>query len=196
MNNNQVVDAFEKTIVSKINQVNTAIPGKIIAYNPGNNRATVQPNGGRTFEDGRTLPYPTISNVPVIFPSGTGGKAGITFPIISGDGCLLVFSQDNMQTYLSKTETDDQRKFQLSDAICIPGLYSGTTATAVSNPNDVCLSNGDSKVSLGAGGFAGNTADGTTFSFSGGDLVVNGISLTKHVHGGVETGGGTTSTPQ
>ena len=30
----------------------------------------------------------------------------------------------------------------------------------------------------------------------GGDLVVNGIPLTKHTHGGVETGGGTTGTPQ
>ena len=45
-------------------------------------------------------------------------------------------------------------------------------------------------------GFHGQLSDGTNFNFSGGDLVVNGISLTKHVHTGVMPGGGTTGTPQ
>jgi hypothetical protein len=195
MNNNQVVDAIEKTITNKINQVNTAIAGEIISWNKGSNRAVVKPKGNIPFPDGRILPYPTISNVPIIFPCGMGGKAGITFPVVGGDGCLLVFSQDNMQTFLSKTNTEDQRKFQLSDAFCIPGLYSGSTPTAVSNPNDVCLSNGEGKVYLGSDGFNGTTADGTMFGFSGGDLVVNGISLVNHLHGGVQTGGGNTGKP-
>ena len=38
-------------------------------------------------------------------------------------------------------------------------------------------------------------ADGKTATFGGGDLVVNGISLTKHLHTGVTPGGGNTGKP-
>lgn len=196
MNNNQVADAIEKTITNKINQINTCIPGEIVSWNQSTNMATVRPKGMRTFEDGRTLPYPLIVNVPVQHPVSNSGNSGVTLPIKSGDGCSIYFSQDNMQTFLSKTNTEDQRKFQLSDAFCSPGLYSSSIPNCTSNPNDVCLFNNNNKVVLGSNGFSGTLEDGTTFSFSGGDLVVNGISLTTHVHGGVQTGGSTTSTPQ
>ena len=186
--------AIEQSMTNQINKINTAIAGTILSYSAG--RATVQPQGTKQYEDGRTLPYPVIYNVPIIFPTGDGGNAGITFPIKPGDGCLLIFSQDNMQTFLSKTKTDDQRHFQLSDAICIPGMYTGKFAAVESNGNDVTLANSGSKVMLGGGGFNGSLSDGTSFAFAGGDLVVNGISLTKHRHGGVESGGSKTSMPE
>lgn len=194
MNNNQMQVAIEQSMTNQINKINTAIAGTILSYSAG--RATVQPQGTKQYEDGRTLPYPVIYNVPIIFPTGDGGNAGITFPIKPGDGCLLIFSQDNMQTFLSKTKTDDQRHFQLSDAICIPGMYTGKFAAVESNGNDVTLANSGSKVMLGGGGFNGSLSDGTSFAFAGGDLVVNGISLTKHRHGGVESGGSKTSMPE
>ena len=194
MNQNQVLDEIDSFVSKKINKVNTAIPGTIQSYSSG--RAIVKPQGTIQYDDGRELEYPLIYNVPIIFPTGMSGSAGITFPIKSGDGCLLVFSQNNMQTFLSKTSTDDQRHFQLSDAICIPGLYTGVFAAVESNANDVCLFNGGSKISLGSGGMQGNLSDGTTFSFTGNDLIVGGISLTGHVHGGVATGGSTTSVPE
>lgn len=194
MNQNQILDELENLVGRKINKVNTAIPGTIQSYSNG--RAVVKPQGTIQYDDGREIEYPLIYNVPIIFPTGMGGAAGITFPIQSGDGCLLVFSQNNMQTFLSKTSTDDQRHFQLSDAICIPGLYTGAFSTVASNANDVCLFNAGSKVALGSSGFSGNLSDGTVFSISGNDLVVGGISLKDHVHGGVTTGGSVTGKPQ
>ncbi|WP_196595252.1 Gp138 family membrane-puncturing spike protein [Pectinatus frisingensis] len=194
MNNNQIQIAIEQSITNQINKINTAIAGTILSYASG--RATVQPQGTKQYEDGRTLSYPTIYNVPIIFPTGDGGNAGITFPIKAGDGCLLIFSQDNMQTFLSKTKTDDQRHFQLSDAICIPGMYTDKFAAMETNADDVTLSNSGSKVTLGSGGFNGTLSDGTTFAFSGSDLVVNGISLTKHKHGGVTSGSDKTDVPE
>ena len=88
----------------------------------------------------------------------------------------------------------DNKRFQLNDAIAIPGLYPNATQGA--DPSGACLFFGSSRVTLDGTGFHGELSDGTNFNFSGGDLVVNGISLTKHTHGGVETGGGTTSTPK
>ena len=194
MNDNQMQIALENLIDNKISNINTSIPATILSYSSG--RATVRPQGTKKFEDGRELPYPVISNVPIVFPTGGGGNMGVTFPIKPGDGCLLQFSQANMQQFLSKTDTDDKRNFQLSDAICIPGLYTDKFATMESNGNDVTIVNGGSKVTLGGGGFNGTLSDGTTFSFSGGDLIVNGISLTKHLHGGVTSGGDKTLKPE
>ena len=196
MNLNESRRNLKNIINKEINKINTSIGGIILSYNHDTNRATVQPSGVTKFTDGRTLPYPRIDNVPVVFPTSMGGTCGMTFPLNSGDGCLIVFSQDNMQDFLSKSDTDDPRRFQITDAICIPGLYTGRTAGVVNNSGDLCLFYGGSTVSLGGGGFVGKLADGTSFSFSGGDLVVNGISLVHHVHGGIVPGGGNTAEPK
>lgn len=194
MNTNQLQDSLEGAMDGKNSKLNTCIPGTILSYSAG--RATVQPQGTMQFSNQKTLAYPIIYDVPVVFPTGMAGGCGMTFPVQSGDGCLLTFSQANMQNFLSGTDADDQRHHSLSDAICIPGLYSTEFTTMVSNPDDVCIFYGGSKITLGSGGLNVTLSDGTTFALSGGDLVVNGISLTKHLHGGVQSGGSTTGVPQ
>lgn len=190
---NQNREIAESVIQTEINKVHTAIPGTITGYDAGSNRASVRPLGHYKTADYRSLEYPVIFNVPVVFPTGLGGSAGVTFPLAAGDGCLIVFSESQIDDMLSGVDSDDPRKFSLNDAICIPGLYSSATAAASAHPGDVCLFNGGSMVRLGSG-FSGTTADGTSFSFSGGDLVVNGISSTHHTHPG--DSGGTTGAPQ
>ena len=190
---NETANSITDMIGNEIDKVNTSIPGIIQSYNASSNRAVVVPNGKRIFPDGRKLDYPAIYDVPVVFPTSMGGSCGVTFPIKSGDACLVVFSQENMQSFLGGQDVEDNKRFQLNDAIAIPGLYSNATQGA--DPSGVCLFFGSSKVTLDGSGFHGQLSDGTNFNFSGGDLVVNGISLTKHTHGGVETGGANTSKP-
>lgn len=173
--------------------LHTALPGRVLSYDAGSNRASVQPTGNFKSNDGRSIAYPAIHSVPVVFPLGMGGKAGMTFPLSSGDFCLLIFAESQLDDFLTGGDSDDPRSHSLNDAVCIPGLYSSGVNDA---PDTVCLRYGGSKVQLGPGGFSGSLADGTSFSFAGGDLVVGGISLTKHVHGGVEPGGGNTGGPK
>ena len=189
---NEIKDAIRTMIGRQVSNIHTAIPGTVKAYDAGSNRATVQPFGNFKTDDGRSFPYPVIYNVPVVFPTGAGGSAGVTFPIIAGDGCLLVFGEDNLDDFLLGGDSDDRRKHALNDAICIPGLYSGTTAGAA-HSGDTCLFNGGSMLRLNAGGLSGNVG-GTTFSIGGGDLIVSGISLVHHTHPG--DSGGTTGQPQ
>lgn len=191
---NEASNSITDMIGNEIDKVNTSIPGVIQSYDAGSNRAVVVPTGKRMFPDGRKLDYPAIYDVPIVFPTAMGGSCGVTFPIKSGDACLVLFSQENMQAFLGGQEVeDDNKRFQLNDAIAIPGLYSNATQGA--DPSGVCLFFGSSKVTLDGGGFHGTLSDGTVFNFSGGDLVVNGISLTKHTHGGVERGGSNTAKP-
>ena len=187
--------AVRSWINREIGKIHTSIIGTIVSYNSGNGRASVQPQGQYKTDDGRGINYPVIHNVPVQFPCGGGGAMGVTFPIRSGDGCLVVFLESQIDDFLGTgSDSSDPRKFSLNDAICIPGIYTGAGPTVSGKPNDVCIVNNSSTVSLGSSGMQGVLADGTSFSFSGGDLVVNGISVTKHVHTG--DSGGTTSKPR
>lgn len=196
MNNNQKIEVLKRIISEESGKINTAVAGNIISYDSANNRAVVKPVGSVRFADNRTLPYPTIYNVPLVFPSSMGGSCGVSLPIRSGDGCLIVFSQDNMSEFMGNGKSDDTQKFQLNDAIAIPGLYNASVAGESKHSNSLTLFYGDSFITLDSGGFIGKLADGTNFNFSGGDLVVNGISLTKHVHGGIMSGGSNTAKPK
>ena len=173
---------------SRVSNIHTAMPGQIVSYNPSTNRASVQPNGAYKSEDGRNIRYPIIHNVPIQFPMGQGGTAGITFPINPGDGCLLVFSETQNDDFLggNKGDSPDVRRHSLNDAIAIPGVYAGAAPSNVAHAGDVCLFQGGSMVRLSGGEFSGSVG-GTTFTFGGGDLVVNGISLDNNTHTGVHS---------
>lgn len=193
---NELKTTITGWIASEMQNLHTALPGTIVSYDPASNRAQVQPVGRYKLPDGRALDYPVIHHVPVQFPMGCGGTSGVTFPLSAGDGCLLVFSETQLDDYLSGGDSDDTRTHDLNDAICIPGLYTGAAPSNAAHSGDTCLFNRGSLVRLGSGGLTGNLADGTSFYFSGGDLVVNGISLTNHRHGGVEPGGSKTGQPE
>lgn len=196
MSDNQQIAGLRTLMNEEIGKVNTAVAGTIVSYDSGSNRAVVKPVGSVRFADNRTLPYPAIHNVPLVFPSSMGGTCGVSLPIRSGDGCLIVFSQDNMSEFTGKGKSDDTQKFQLNDAIAIPGLYSHSVDGENKHADSLTMFYDGSFITLDGSGFIGKLADGTSFNFSGGDLVVNGISLTKHVHGGIMPGGSDTAKPK
>lgn len=227
---NEVQAVIEGWIKQKVDNAKVALPATITGYNPSTNRATVKPNGSYKAQDGRALPYPVIYNAPIVFPTGSGGGAGITFPIHSGDGCLIVFSDEALSAYLAgKPTNSDPRKHSMNDAIVIPGLYPNGATSEASNPEETCLTCSGSiarldgshfilelasgttvtidgsqfTVNIANGttfnistGLGGNFADGTDLTIGGSDLIVNGISHSHHVHGGVQSGSSTTSEPQ
>lgn len=205
----QIINGWTK---QQIDNAHVSLPGVIVSYDAGSNRASAKPSGNYQAQDGQSLPYPIIYNAPVVFPSGSGGKAGVTFPIKSGDGCLIVFSDEALSGYLSGSGTNtDPRKHSLNDAIVIPGLYANGATSEVEHPNETCMTCGGSIVRLDgshliielangtnitiAEGLYGEFANGTNITISAGDLVVNSISHCHHIHSGVEAGPDNTGEP-
>lgn len=193
---NEVKEAIANWIKKAMAGLHVCCIGKIESFDSSRNRASITPSGKFKVEDGRELNYPTIYNVPVYFPCSAGGGSGITFPIKSGDSCIIVFTDSQLDDFLGGRDSEDPRIHSLNDAIAIPGLYSEAVQTVSGNPNDLCLVNDGSKVVLNGSKMSITLKDGTNAVFGGGDLVVNGISLVTHVHGGVTPGGATTSGPQ
>ena len=210
---NEVKDIIKGWIADGVGNARVALPGIITSYDAGSNRASVKPSGNYKAKDGRAVPYPVIYNAPVVFPTGSGGSAGVTFPIKSGDGCLIVFSDESLTGYLSgNANPGDPRKHSMNDAIVIPGLYANGVTSEVEYPNETCMTcegsiarlNGSHLIiALANGttitideGLSGNFANGTELTISSGDLVVNSISHCHHTHPGIEPGPTNTGEPQ
>lgn len=193
---NEVKDVIKEWIRKGNENVHVSMIGKIETYNPQTNRASITPVGSFTAPDWQEIPYPTIHNVPLQFPCGNGGKSGCTFPVKPGDTCIIIFADHQIENFLSGEKSDDMRNHSMNDAYAIPTLFSDSVPTLKSNPNDVCMFNNGSLVVLNSSSMTINLADGTNVSISGGDLVVNGISVVHHVHPGVKSGGSITDEPQ
>jgi hypothetical protein len=85
-----------------------------------------------------------------------------------------------MDDFVSQNEnSQDLRKHSLNDAVAIPGVYPFAYGGETSHPDSVCIKMGSAEVWLNEGELSGSVG-GTSFSFSGGDLVVNGISHCHH----------------
>lgn len=109
--------------------IHTLIPGTIMAYEPAAGLATVKPSGTIAMKNGDRLNYPEIVKVPVIFPRGNGRKAVIAYPVMPGDGCLILVCENDLKPWMSHgKETDSDMKFDLTNSVCIPGLFSDGTA--------------------------------------------------------------------
>lgn len=188
----RLVRELEAMIEAQLSQVNTTLPGRVLSYDPGTNRAVVQPILPKRLADGGTLPAPAIVSVPLIWP--TAGGATITMPVSAGDGVMLHFSSRSLEGWLSGQDgaPDDPRQFDLSDAIATPGLVANRGAPV--DGSSLVISFGGSTIRLEPGG---------TVRIQASNIVLEGANLTHngknvgdtHAHGGVMSGGSLTGPP-
>jgi hypothetical protein len=201
-----LIDVIKGYVNKGVEHLHTAIPGKVIRYDASQQRADIQPLVKERYLDEKVVDYPPILDVPVIFPSAGGGI--ITFPVEIGDTMLVIFCERSIDKWVRSNTNNtidpkDTRKHDLSDAVAIPGLYSFQKAKG-SDTNDVVIKYSGSSIKLKKSGDIELIPQGLV-KISG-DLLVDGditttgdvtadgltdISLRTHVHGGVETGGGT-----
>ncbi len=118
-------DVLKTAFESFVGNIHTCIPGQIESYNSAQKKASVKPLIKKRI-DNVDVSYPVISDVPVIFPGSS--DTAIVFPLSKNDGCLILFSETSLENFLSsrggEVDPGDARKFSLTDAVCIPGLFS------------------------------------------------------------------------
>lgn len=145
-----LADAIEDAIRSRLSIIHTCLPAQVEEYDHETAKASVKPLLKRKYVDDEEAEYPVIANVPVVWPRTS--KAIMHFPLERGDGVLLVFSERSLDTWLSDDMGNLQppstrRKFDLSDAIAIPGLWPFTSTTPLSG-NVAMLQYGDATIEI------------------------------------------------
>lgn len=119
----EFVQQIENTVKETTYDMHTALPGTIAAFNPATGMATVKPEGTVAMKNGKRLKYPSIVKVPVVFPRGK--DTVIAYPVKPGDGCLIIICENDLKPWMSHgKETESDMKFDLTNAVCIPGLFS------------------------------------------------------------------------
>ncbi len=150
----EFVQQIKDTIEEALEEVHTALPAKIVSVDTSTGMATVLPTMKKVMPDGTKLKYPKISGVPILMPQGAGQTVSIAFPVKSGDNCLLIISEQSLEYWLYGRETDTSLFFDLTNAICIPGLFQSppdSFADACSS-KAVILDSGDTRVTVKSSG--------------------------------------------
>jgi len=121
-----ILDVFNIWLDSRLDSVHTCLPGKIDTYYGHSKRkAKVKTLSKLRNSNGTLISIPAIDNVPVIFPGSK--KFNMVWPLEKDDGCLILFSEAALGGFLSNSKEADpesNNRFSLTDAICIPGLWS------------------------------------------------------------------------
>lgn len=120
----EFVQQLENTVREATYDMHTALPGTIAEFDPAAGMATVKPEGSVAMKNGKRLKYPSIVRVPVIFPQAGGQNMVIAYPVKPGDGCLVIICENDLKPWMSHgKETESDMKFDLTNAVCIPGLF-------------------------------------------------------------------------
>ena len=186
MSINDEITSLENMARQKISEIHTAMPGKIISFDPSTCTATVKPTLMYYTADDDILEYPLITGVPVFMPRA--GSAQITYPVKADDSCLIVFSERSIDEWIGKGSTDnhDPRQYDLTDGFAFVGMFPAQSI----DPNNVELINGGTKVSVtpdnnvnitGNVNIIGNVTVQGAVTASG-DVLGSGISLIAHTH--------------
>lgn len=115
---------FDKIVNSLLMGVHTCLPALVTSFNAAEQTVSVQPANKRLYtnEDEAEL-LPTIEDVPVVFMGNNIFR--IVFDLLPGDAVLLICAERSIEKFLNTgaiSDPDSGRKFDLSDAIAIPGL--------------------------------------------------------------------------
>lgn len=179
-------------------QVHTAIPCKVVSVS--GLFVDVLPLVSHVDGYGEAVEPTTIYHLPV-FRYYAGVAAFIVDPV-PGDIGLAVFAQADSSNVQEGTSTPQQpgsfRRFSQSDGFYLGGFHKSSPSVYIEIKQDgevVIVAPNKLTVTSPTATFSGNVTMAGNLSVTG-DANISGISFTGHVHGGVEPGGGTTSTPQ
>lgn len=136
-----------------LSEIHTCLPGRIESYDHTKQRAQVKPLIKKKYRDGQVAALPVIPDVPVVFPRAK--DFSFTFPLEPGDFVMLHFSERSLELFLTKggdQEPGDTRKFDLTDAIAVPGLYPFSEESLSENNEDVLTVFKENKIRITGGG--------------------------------------------
>lgn len=156
----EFVEQVEKVSRSVMEEMHTAIPGKITAFSPEAGQASIKPYGTFATGAGKKMAYPIMTGVPVVIPQCPSANVQIAFPIMAGMDCLVIVSEQELDAWLGGGESENDLRFDLTSAIAIPGLSNKGSAALqeACSTGNVIISNGGTKLSVSKSGveIAGN----------------------------------------
>lgn len=127
--------------------INCVQIGTIEEYHAENNTAKVSINFKVKMKNGEDVSYPVLDDCPVFVISG--GDASLSMPITSGDTCLVLFNDKNMDDWYLTGKVAapaDNRIHSIADGIVLVGIRS--LADLKVYPEMTTLDGGSKKIAI------------------------------------------------
>lgn len=126
---NDLTEAVRTSLDGRQAEIWTALPGIINSFDPDAMTVSVQPaiKGTTTAPNGTdvSVALPLLVDVPIQFPQG--GGFCLTFPIVAGDECLVVFASRCIDGWWQSGGIQppaEHRMHDLSDGFALIGVRS------------------------------------------------------------------------
>lgn len=139
-------EVLRRGIDSRVADVWTAFPAKVLSYDADNQVADLEPKIRRPLPtDDGTIEFedlPVLPNVPIRFPRGGGDQYAITWPLQAGDWVDVTVETYSSSGWRQTGETGDPldvRAHNLSSVYARPGASPNTQKLAGANDPDNAL---------------------------------------------------------
>ncbi len=176
--NNRYIPANMAELMSRrmrdvSSKINCHTIGTIVSFDATKQMVSVSVNFQRTIKAAQNLnttgesadvivSYPVLVNVPIVVLQGGGGY--LTFPIVAGDTCLLLFCDRDIDVWIEAglvNPPPSERLHDLNDAIALVGLNNlqdviagySTTKVSLSFPTGLVTVNDETGERLTQAGF-------------------------------------------
>jgi hypothetical protein len=189
METRQIINIINSAIDQALSNMHTATIAKITKVNE--KTIDCKPVFNRLVK-GVEVELPVFAEVPPIFLQG--GSTYDAFPLSVGDYCMLFFTErctDGWYNGQDNVLPLEYRMHDYSDGFALVGLNNLAGAITIPSTRKMV---GDIEI-IGDITLTGdiNVTGSVTATV---DVEADSISLKTHIHGGVESGGSTTSGPQ
>ena len=142
---NDLLNKVKKDVFYSLNCVQI---GTIRSYNNVKNTVEVTINFKRMKPDLEETSYPLLVDVPLVILSG--GDSCLSFPVSSGDQCVLLFNDRCIDDWWYDGTVGlpmSSRAHSLSDGLALVGIRNLKTATTTPS-GSVCLEGGSHKIAI------------------------------------------------
>lgn len=179
----------------KMKEVYTALPVQVVAVYPADTTGYVDVLPMVGTYDGKKEYIAPVNLYHLPYSRIQGGKAALIIDPVAGDKGLAVFCGQDVSNVTAGTTEPQQpgsyRSHSMSDGYYIGGFLNQKPETFLELKND------GTAILTAPGGLTINADIQLNGSMNAtGDVVASGISLNSHVHGGVQSGGSSTSGPR
>ena len=128
-NNKSLLNLFEEMTSVIFSTLNCVKIGEIQSFDPATQTASVKILSKKVNEynlnERELVDYTVLEQVPVVFPKGGGSY--ISYPVSTGDNCLLLFCDFELDGWWISGEarpSNFPRRHDLSDAVAFVGINS------------------------------------------------------------------------
>ena len=146
----EFVASVKDTVTDTLKGVHTVFPGELVSYDTETGLAVVQPVMKFYSPGGKSIDYPKISGVPVVFPQTAGQQATIAYALHPGDTGMIAIGEEALDYWMYGQETATKLAFDLTNAIFIPGMWNlaNVVMKEACDEDAVIVQKGSSRVKL------------------------------------------------